>query len=206
MLQRLMQKISLRKISKVHDIDGWLSNNEALGLYSVAGKLNENAVVVEIGSWQGKSTYCIARGLKSGQVFAIDPFNAAGGGDTESEEQYKEKKGSKDLLKSFIHNMESRNVMDKIVVKKGYSYEFPHDFEKIDFLFIDGDHSIEGCKSDFELFSPRIVPGGYIAFHDFYEKRDELGSTWVIKNLVLPSPHYKFYRLFDSLWVAQKIS
>jgi predicted O-methyltransferase YrrM len=37
---------------------------------------------------------------------------------------------------------------------------------KIDFLFIDGDHSYEGVKKDFDDYSSLIRPGGIIAFHD----------------------------------------
>lgn len=39
---------------------------------------------------------------------------------------------------------------------------------KIDFLFIDGDHSYEGVKKDFEIFSKYVAVGGIIAFHDVY--------------------------------------
>lgn len=38
--------------------------------------------------------------------------------------------------------------------------------EKLDFLFIDGDHSYEGVKRDFEMYSPLVRKGGVIAFHD----------------------------------------
>jgi predicted O-methyltransferase YrrM len=38
--------------------------------------------------------------------------------------------------------------------------------EKLDFLFIDGDHSYEGVKQDFEMYSPLVRKGGIIAFHD----------------------------------------
>jgi len=37
---------------------------------------------------------------------------------------------------------------------------------KLDFLFIDGDHSYEGVKRDFEMYSPLVRKGGIIAFHD----------------------------------------
>jgi predicted O-methyltransferase YrrM len=33
-------------------------------------------------------------------------------------------------------------------------------------LFIDGDHSYEGVKKDFEMYSPLVAEGGLIAFHD----------------------------------------
>jgi cephalosporin hydroxylase len=36
----------------------------------------------------------------------------------------------------------------------------------IDFLFIDGDHSYEGVRSDFEMYGPMVTRGGYIGFHD----------------------------------------
>jgi len=37
---------------------------------------------------------------------------------------------------------------------------------QLDFLLIDGDHSYEGVKSDFEHYSPFVRKGGLIAFHD----------------------------------------
>lgn len=40
------------------------------------------------------------------------------------------------------------------------------DGRKVDFLFIDGDHSYEGVKKDFEMYSPLVREGGIIAFHD----------------------------------------
>ena len=36
----------------------------------------------------------------------------------------------------------------------------------IDFLFIDGDHSYEGVKNDFQLYAPLVRDGGVVAFHD----------------------------------------
>ena len=36
----------------------------------------------------------------------------------------------------------------------------------LDFLFIDGDHTYEGVKADFEMYSPLVRPGGVIALHD----------------------------------------
>lgn len=38
--------------------------------------------------------------------------------------------------------------------------------DKIDFLFIDGDHSFDGVSSDYSMYSPWVRPGGIIAFHD----------------------------------------
>jgi predicted O-methyltransferase YrrM len=38
--------------------------------------------------------------------------------------------------------------------------------QEVDVLFIDGDHSYEGVKKDFEMYSPLVRKGGIVAFHD----------------------------------------
>ena len=38
--------------------------------------------------------------------------------------------------------------------------------ELVDFLFIDGDHSLEGVKLDDEQYGQLVRSGGIIAFHD----------------------------------------
>lgn len=40
---------------------------------------------------------------------------------------------------------------------------------EVDFLFIDGDHSYEGVKKDFEMYSHLVKPGGLIGFHDIVD-------------------------------------
>jgi cephalosporin hydroxylase len=52
----------------------------------------------------------------------------------------------------------------------------------LDLLFIDGDHSYEGVKEDFETYSAFVRPGGAILFHD-----------------IVPNSHFKDYGV-DQLW------
>jgi cephalosporin hydroxylase len=66
----------------------------------------------------------------------------------------------------------------------------------VDFVFIDGDHSYEGVKRDWELFSPLVRPGGLVAFHDVNEERhpgvvrfwQELEATHDTTKLVADDP------------------
>jgi predicted O-methyltransferase YrrM len=43
--------------------------------------------------------------------------------------------------------------------------------EKADFLFIDGDHTVNGVKADYEMYKEFVRPGGLIAFHDIIENQ-----------------------------------
>lgn len=60
----------------------------------------------------------------------------------------------------------SSRVRDKIVTAL--------DGQKLDYLFIDGDHSYDGVKCDFELYGPLVAKGGLIAFHDIAEGTAEI--------------------------------
>ena len=42
-----------------------------------------------------------------------------------------------------------------------------NDYAPFDCVFIDGDHSTEGVKMDFEMYSPLVRKGGIVGFHDY---------------------------------------
>lgn len=51
MFRFFIEKQIRKKIAPYQAIDGWLTDNEAPGLYLAASTLPRNATVVEIGSW-----------------------------------------------------------------------------------------------------------------------------------------------------------
>ena len=68
------------------------------------------------------------------------------------------------------------------VFHRGDSVAIAKDWEKkIDVLFIDGDHSYEGVKKDWEMYGPLVREGGIIAFHDALyhaDKTEEVDVLW----------------------------
>jgi len=61
---------------------------------------------------------------------------------------------------------------------------------KVDFLFIDADHSYEGVKKDFEMYSPLVRKGGIIAFHDIIP---DYYTRYGIKTSSSAGEVYKFW-------------
>ena len=59
------------------------------------------------------------------------------------------------LLRGDSHRPESLDQVREILAGR-----------TIDFLFIDGDHTYEGVRMDYEMYSPLVTPGGMIGFHD----------------------------------------
>lgn len=192
------------RIRPVRQLEGWLTGAEAAALYRIVTWLPAGANVVEIGSWKGKSTFCMARGLPAGAtLYAIDPFDASG--EQGSATTYDQRKGDTPLFTQFTESMTQLGVMDHIRPLVGYSHQFIGQIATIHFLFIDGDHSPEGCQFDFDHYGPAVASGGYLAFHDYRPERgDSWGPNWVIAHHVLPSGQYRFIGNYDSLWLAQK--
>jgi predicted O-methyltransferase YrrM len=64
------------------------------------------------------------------------------------------------------------------------------DGEQLDFLFIDGDHTYDGVKQDFETFAPLVRPGGLIGFHDIAPPTSPERQSDDIEYLVGDVPRY----------------
>jgi hypothetical protein len=48
--------------------------------------------------------------------------------------------------------------------------------ERLDYLFIDADHTYDGVRQDLQMYGPLVRSGGMIAFHDIVTHREETRS------------------------------
>lgn len=117
-------------------------------------------VCVEIGAARGKSACYIGMALKEnghGKLYSIDPHAQTYWNDVESVDTYNVfQENTRRLgVEQFIEVV--RDFSDKV----GSTWKLP-----IDILFIDGDHSYEGVKRDWDLFSPYVTTFGLVVFHD----------------------------------------
>ncbi|HNR56700.1 MAG TPA: class I SAM-dependent methyltransferase [Flavobacteriales bacterium] len=74
----------------------------------------------------------------------------------------------------YYENMEQFGNRAKLFFNYS-TYVAIHDFFDIppmDFLFIDGDHSLQGVQSDFGNWTPHLKTGGILAMHDARMGRD----------------------------------
>jgi cephalosporin hydroxylase len=68
---------------------------------------------------------------------------------------------------------------------------------KIDFLFIDADHTYEGVARDFNMYAPLVKEGGVVAFHDIVHgtKSGEVHKFW--KEIRGLHPHLEFVKNYN---------
>lgn len=171
--ERAFQKIW----TSIENIEGFLvSPDQERWLFKTAKALPNGAVIVEIGSYKGRSTCCLAYGCRGSRkcVFAIDTF--------EGNEVDFYRRG---FLNEFNYNLESRSLSSYVTPIKSISTEAARLWNKpISLLFIDGSHQYEDVLADFDAFFPHIVPGGIVALHDVVETWPGVLKAWenVIKH------------------------
>lgn len=150
-------------------IPGMVSIESAELLYSLCLMQGLRGDILEIGSWQGKSTSYLARAAKdsaNGRVFAVDHFK----GNVGKENMYRVGNSAA----TSIYDMFNKNIyslgLDDVVAAVPLSSKAAHAQlcgRTFRFIFIDGDHTYEGVSEDIKLFSPLLQPGGIMAFDDF---------------------------------------
>lgn len=205
----LYHGLNYARIMDYIPINGWLAHGEAITLYETARKLPDgHPVVAEIGSWLGKSSVVIARGLlgkKNPVLYCIDPFNADG--DAASTDHYHARQSRLHLTleEQFLRNVRSRGVGHVIRHIVGYSYDAVKTFhDKLDMLFIDGNHEYESVLQDFRDWTPLLKHGGYLAFHDVSFNNPDTGPQRVIRENILDRPGWSEHVHVQSLFLTRK--
>jgi predicted O-methyltransferase YrrM len=204
----LMRGLRYSRILPYASVNGWLTVDEAITLYELAKGLTEpKPRAVEIGSWQGKSTICIARGLRDKpqtMLTCIDPFDASG--DNESSDEYGNRATDLGgpLRRAFEENLKAADVRDIVDVRPGLSHEHAASFkEPIDLLFLDGNHSYESVRRDFEEWAPKIRAGGFLAMHDVVHPV-HTGPRQVVDECIANNPDWTNGHYVDSMFVTQR--
>lgn len=117
-------------------------------------------VCVEIGSAMGRSAGFIGAALRDigiGKLYAIDPHTATAWNDD----------GPTESFATMRRTLKRLGVERHVeIVRERSEHAAQHWTLPIDLLFIDGDHSYEGVRRDWELFMPHVHPFGAVVFHD----------------------------------------
>jgi hypothetical protein len=175
------------------DIGGWLGYDEAVSLYRLARSIkNPKPVVVEIGSWQGKSSVVLGKALlgTSASFFCIDPFT----GEAVDPETASSTNATKlPLRQVFSHNIRKNKVENVVQVIENYSFKAVEGWTApIDMLFIDGNHEYSAVRQDFDLWTPFLVAGGILVMDDVYWNRGTtFGPAQVARESIMESPDWE---------------
>lgn len=134
-----------------------MTGPEKIALYRLV-RQSKPRVIVEIGSYLGASSSFMARAAQAAapncRLYCVDTWQ----NDAMPE-------GQRDTFAEFSRNTRAYQAMIRTLRQK--SDVAAQDFgEKIDLLFIDGDHEYEGVKLDWESWSPWLDDNATVIMHD----------------------------------------
>lgn len=122
-------------------------------------------VAMEIGTWWGGTLFFLTR-LAGPQatIVSVDlPGGQPDGGGYSSRRAWLYRRFARPGQRLFTLRGDSHSgeMLERVRTTLGG--------KPLDYLFIDGDHTYDGVKRDFELYGPLVRGGGIIAFHDIVE-------------------------------------
>jgi len=172
-----MASLTGRAPAQIHElasaVKGWLSAAEGDLLYTLARQCT-SACIVEIGSYQGKSTTFLAAGSEAGSrvpVYAIDPHSGskASPEGVEGVERQIARAGLSHLVRPIVSPSTDAA---------------PGFHEPIEFLFIDGNHQLRAVTEDWDMWVHKVIPGGYVALHDtvLWSGPSEIAETRLLRS------------------------
>ena len=142
--------------------------SEILRLLKIIKK-EKPKIVIEIGTAGGGTLFLISKSIpEDSLIISIDlPGGSFGYGYPKIKmrlfKSFSRPKQKMYLIRADSHKTDTLRKVKKILNNKS-----------VDFLFIDGDHSYEGVKKDFEMYSPLVKKAGIIGFHDIAVSKKEL--------------------------------
>lgn len=157
--------------------EGMISLEGATLLYEMARRVKKGCII-EVGSYRGRSAVALGRGSLDGYkvpVYAIEPheeFTGVLGG----------KFGPEDRGAFYRAMLETGCYSVVRLINLGSRIVAPNWDKEVQLLWIDGDHSYEGVKADFDAWSPHLAADAIVAFDD--TKNPKLGPIKLVNELV----------------------
>lgn len=166
----------------------FLRDREGQNFHQILDLLPKNAKVLEIGSFKGWTSILMVYIRKDLNVITIDPHYGIPSHPELSSSEVEVNK-----------NIASYKFTDKITHIKVSSQDFFTD-EKFDMIFIDGDHTFEGVKFDYDKFKNNLKEKGIMVFHDY---GCHPGVT-VLCNMIIADNIFKNYLRINSMLAFKK--
>ena len=149
------------------DVEGWLTEAQARRLWDCALRVPRDGLLVEIGSFRGRSAIVMARALAEGaRLVAIDPH--AGGDRGPQEIEPEARRGNEDN-ELFNANLRAAGVAERVEHVRLMSSD-AHDAVdgEIDVLYVDGAHRFAPARDDLVRWGGRVREGGTMLVHDSF--------------------------------------
>ena len=197
---------------RLADVKGFLDEEEGRRLYDLALEAGRRGPCLEVGSYCGKSALYLASACKASgsTLFAVDHH----GGSEEQQpgepyfdpELFDPRFGRIDSFPFFRSTIESAGLQSVVVPLVCRSETAARSWRTpLSLVFIDGGHSYQTVLTDYRMWAPHIMAGGYLLFHDIYPDPNQGGQApFQVYRMAVQNGRYEQLPMTGSLGVLQR--
>ncbi len=197
----------------LEQVKGFLRPPEAEALYHAARERAACGPVLEIGSYCGKSTVCLAAACSElgGLLYALDHHRGSEehqpGQPFHDPELFDCDARRLDSFGAFRRTLRQAGLEDAVVpIVAGSEQAARYWNTALSMLFIDGGHSLDAALGDYRRWVGHLQRNGILAIHDVFADASEGGhAPYAIFRLALASGLFEELRRVESLALLRRL-
>jgi predicted O-methyltransferase YrrM len=145
--------------------------------------------IVDIGTGWGESAKFFSELKPEAKIYTIDGFGLYGDGRIYSEFDH-------DKVKKINEGL-GKNVIQILGDSSKVPWELP-----IDILFLDGDHTKDGCSSDFINYALHLKKGGLAIFDDYTQENNPNNGVKEVVEWIVENPSGRYEMIYEGYYCA----
>lgn len=151
------------------DIPGWCPEEEGEFLQQAVRDYAKEKIVVEIGSWCGRSASCMAEAGPK-KVYCFDPYPAQSQAVTEAKSNGSGINAPL-ALEMMLNAVRHSNGIIILYIQSGEMGGLQWVGNKVSLLYVDGEHHSDTIKDELTAWLPHMSKDSAIIFDDYYHKQ-----------------------------------
>jgi len=156
-------------------IDGWFSEDEGRWYARFARGL-QGGVLVEVGSWKGRSTSFIGPICNANKTRLVCVDHWSGSHDMLAD-RYQAALTVEDVEQTFRRNMKELAIEVEVLAETSVAAAARFEPHSVDRVFVDAAHDKASVAEDLQVWSERLKPGGILAGHDYDPKHADVRAA-----------------------------
>ena len=163
---------------------GFLDPDEGMKLFEIAAEASRLGPCLEIGSYCGKSAMYLGTACKnSGNIlFSVDHHRGSEEqqpGETYFDPELMDVRSFRmDTFHHFRKTLEMAGLEDTVAALVCRSETAARAWATpLSLVFIDGGHALETVRTDYRVWAPHILPGGFLLMHDIFSNPEDGGQA-----------------------------
>jgi predicted O-methyltransferase YrrM len=192
---------------------GFMPADEGLALHEAAERAAKVGDLLEIGTYCGKSTIYLAAAAASADRMVITVDHHRGSEEQQPGWEYHDPElvdpgvGLMDTLPTMRRTLHAAGVEDRVIAIVGRSPAVARLWNTpVGLVFIDGGHTDEHARADYEGWARHVAPGGLLVIHDVFPDPEDGGQApYGIYLRALESGDFKEESVTGSLRVLRRM-